>query len=80
MYSVDNRSSCTKASPYCFFLNVAWELPPVFACLHSRRNTNDVLSLTGNTLFNFTGALSPFIAAENIEVKAGLIGTAAAFN
>ena len=79
---VDNRSSWTQVSPYIdLLLNVAWEVPVVFAYLDSKRNINDVLNLTGNTFFNTTGVLSPFIAAaENVEVKAVLIGSAAALN
>jgi hypothetical protein len=64
---VDNRSSWTKASPYIdFFLNVAWEVPAVFAYLDSKRDINDVLNLTGNTFFNATGVLSPLLPRQKI--------------
>jgi hypothetical protein len=41
-------------------INAAWEVPVVLGFVNSQKNTNDIWSLVGNTLFNVGGIITPF--------------------
>lgn len=61
-------------------INLVWEVPVVFAYENSKKETNDIISLTANTCFNASGVLTPFVSYTNGTPQLVFAGIGAVLN